>query len=73
MKCVIDENIFPPEMRLYSSTGDLKGKKNIDSIQAGVDEIFNSYPNQLESLPLRRMVQKAIDVFEPKQITFEEK
>ena len=73
MKCIIDDTCFPPELRLEDSVGSVKGKKQIQSLQAGVDEVFDSYTDQLQHLPMRRMVQKAIDVFNPEQIIFEEK
>ena len=73
MKCVVDNHTFPPELRIYDDFGLLRGKKEIESFISGIDEVFNANPNQLEILPMKRMVYRAIEVFKPEQITFEEK
>ena len=73
MKCIVDNHTFPPELRIYDNLGLLKGKKEINSFGSGVEEVFNANPNQLQILPMKRMVHRAIELFKPEQIIFEEK
>jgi len=68
---VFDNNFFPPQMKLFENN-QLLGQKEIDSIEEELFKILDSSGSPFEITKKKRLLKKAMDIFEYSTIRIKE-